>query len=80
MSHGLTVGSLAQILVDITNGLVFCHGGCGGVFEGVVLHRDIKVRWVRHGEDREEQARAWVMILTEVGASSCKGNLKGGEA
>jgi serine/threonine protein kinase len=29
--------------VDVCDGLLFCHGGCGGAFGGeVLLHRDLK--------------------------------------
>jgi serine/threonine protein kinase len=34
---------LSQALVDACDGLLFCHGGCGGAFGGgIVLHRDLK--------------------------------------
>jgi hypothetical protein len=31
-----------QICVDVVDGLAFCHGGCGGALDGVLLHRDLK--------------------------------------
>ncbi len=32
-----------QVLLDICDGLRFCHEGCGGVFGGeILLHRDLK--------------------------------------
>jgi serine/threonine protein kinase len=32
-----------QVLLDVCDGLGFCHGGCGGAFPGeVLLHRDLK--------------------------------------
>jgi serine/threonine protein kinase len=32
-----------QVLVDVCDGLLFCHGGCGGAFGGgILLHRDLK--------------------------------------
>ena len=33
----------SQVLVDVCDGLLFCHGGCGGAFgDGILLHRDLK--------------------------------------
>ena len=35
--------SLFKVLLDVCDGLRFCHEGCGGAFEGdVLLHRDVK--------------------------------------
>ena len=35
--------SLLQILLDVCDGLSFCHDGCGGAFVGEhLLYRDLK--------------------------------------
>jgi serine/threonine protein kinase len=39
----MALSRLEQVLLDVCDGLLFCHGGCGGTFEGLALyHRDVK--------------------------------------
>lgn len=38
----LTDHERVKICVDVADGLMFCHSGCGGVLPGTLLHRDIK--------------------------------------
>lgn len=38
----LTDHERVKICVDVADGLMFCHNGCGGILPGTLLHRDVK--------------------------------------
>lgn len=40
--QGLFEWERVKVLLDVCEGLRFCHGGCDGAFDGVILHRDVK--------------------------------------